>query len=115
MRLKLSYGPLRSLAPVILPLGLLASGALSATVTPLRSSLLVTAFAWGIVAVFLGLKIGFRSVLKDGGTRKISLLAGLMFALGRICERIAGDRMGLWRSSVGATTLGGDTQALTSV
>jgi hypothetical protein len=113
MRLKLTLGPLGFLAPFVLPLGLFTSGTLSAIVTPLRSSLLLTALAWGLVAVYLGVKIGFRSVVKDAKSRKICLFAGLMFALGRVCERIAADRVGIWRANVSAIAFSWRQAALT--
>src|ERR1700712_655272 len=102
MRQKLTGDFLQVAAPALLPVGFLVSGALSATTTPLRSSLFLTAIAWGLIAIHLTCQTGFRALLKDDRTqiRKLCWITGLALSLAQICERVAADREGVWWTRV---------------
>src|ERR1700742_1966813 len=83
-------------APVLLPIALLIACTLSDITTPVTHSLFVNSIAWLVVSICYGARVGLQ--IKSGITRKrkLSWLAGFLYALAQVCERAAADRDGLW-------------------
>ena len=85
---------------LLLPVAFLHTGAQSALHKPLRHSLFITGVAWLLTAVCLGWKT--RRSGGEGGSRlrKLSVLAGLLYALAQVCERVGVNRENYWWTKV---------------
>jgi hypothetical protein len=92
-------------APAVLPVILLTAGYFSATTTPFRHSLFANSIAWLLVCAYHGVRVGLHAGAGDARKRRLSWLAGLLYALGLVCDRAAADVESVWWTKVGCDAL----------
>ncbi|KAF2433203.1 hypothetical protein EJ08DRAFT_94873 [Tothia fuscella] len=82
----------------VLPIALLVTSTLSSSTTPYRHSLFANAIAWLVICVGFGVKLGVKIGAGSARKRRLSWLAGLLYALALVCDRAAADQEGVWWS-----------------
>jgi len=82
-------------AAVLLPLGLIATSTVYERNISDRHSLSVATISWGIVALWLASKTGLYFRRITGGKLKLTIAAGILFALALIYERAAEHKGGV--------------------
>jgi hypothetical protein len=90
----------QQLEPAVLPVALLAAATFSATKTPFRHSLFANSVAWLLVCVYHAARLGLNGYAGSARKRRLSWLAGLLFALAQVCDRAAADVEGTRWSKV---------------
>jgi hypothetical protein len=89
--------------PAILPVALVVLSSLSATKTAFHRSLFANSIAWLLVCAYHGARLGKNAGADadDARRRRLSWLAGLLYALAQVCDRAAADNEGIWWTKVG--------------
>lgn len=93
-----------TLSPVLLPIALLGFSTTSILFTPPHHSLFVTSIAWLLAAFVFGSRVGIATDQTKARARKLCALAGLLYSLAQICQRVTLDKENFWWTKVAPLT-----------
>lgn len=95
-----------------IPVVLCLAAVLASLTTPVHHSLLLHTAAWTALCLTCCLRTGIRALLEDRPGRATAYGAGLLLAIGQLCERAAGAQS-LWWAHVSVNRRGTEHRAYT--